>query len=220
MIQDPEYIIGIDESGTGAYAGPFTVCAFMAHASHAGWIRQLGARDSKTCSKARREYLAEQLAASAVIADIVVVPHSYLDQRVAWREAVKKAVRHCLGAIEHDPSNVLVQIDGTLDAPLWDWMSKSWKLGAEFIPRGDAKIPAISAASIYAKTTRSTLMRDAHQAYPVYGWDKNDGYGTEDHRAAIAKHGICPLHRRIRPLLPYFEHAVCHHARGAPRDAE
>jgi ribonuclease HII len=64
------------------------------------------------------------------------------------------------------------------------------------IVKGDALIPAISAASILAKTARDAAMLDLHRQYPNYGFDRHKGYPTPDHLAALARHGVSPCHRR------------------------
>ena len=66
---------------------------------------------------------------------------------------------------------------------------------------GDAKMMSIAAASVLAKTHRDELMRQLAQQYPQYGWERNKGYPTREHRAAIAKHGVTPLHRTTFQLL-------------------
>ena len=68
--------------------------------------------------------------------------------------------------------------------------------------KGDATCISIAAASILAKEERDGLMRDLHVSYPVYGWDRNVGYGTAGHRSAIATHGLTTFHRRSWNLLP------------------
>ena len=67
---------------------------------------------------------------------------------------------------------------------------------------GDGQYAHIAAASILAKTTRDTYMMELHHQYPQYGWDKNKGYGTAAHRAAIAPHGLCEHHRKSFKILP------------------
>lgn len=71
-----------------------------------------------------------------------------------------------------------------------------WRWPARAIVGGDAIEPCISAASILAKEYRDRLMRDAAQAHPHYGWERNKGYGTPDHLSALRQHGATPLHRR------------------------
>ena len=71
-----------------------------------------------------------------------------------------------------------------------------WRWPARAIVGGDAKEPAISAASIIAKQYRDGLMRDLATAHPHYGWERNAGYGTAEHLAALRRHGPTPHHRR------------------------
>lgn len=206
----PEFVIGVDESGTGAFAGPFTVCAFMSHVADTAWIKEAGARDSKQLSAAKRRALCEALAPCAVIADIAVVPGDYDDQAVAYTAALVTVVGHCASVVG-DKRKILVQVDGARRASMERVLKKRLGLPCEFVPKGDQLIPQISAASIFAKTVRSAVMAELHVQFPMYGWAGNDGYGTEEHRAAIAQHGICALHRKIRPLLRYFADGEVRH---------
>lgn len=199
----PEYVIGVDESGTGAFAGPFTVCAFMSHVADTAWITEAGARDSKTLSAPKRRVLCEALAPCALIADIAVVPGDYEDQAVVYTAALLTVVGHCASIVD-DKRKILVQVDGARRMNMERAIMKRLGLRCEFVPKGDQLIPQISAASIFAKTVRTAVMAELHLQFPMYGWAGNDGYGTQEHRAAIELHGICALHRKIRPLLPYF----------------
>jgi ribonuclease HII len=206
----PQYIIGVDESGTGAWAGPFTVCAYMSRVEDTDYIKQIGAQDSKTLTHARRKKLCDDLAHACCIAEIIEVPGDYVEQKKAWREGVAKAVKHCLKYVDYDVLKVAVKIDGAEDFVLSGYFDRIWDLRPTFLEKGDSLIPQISAASIFAKTRRSELMAEAHERFPMYGWCSaagkgNDGYGVPAHLAAIQKHGVCELHRRVRPLLPYFE---------------
>jgi ribonuclease HII len=70
------------------------------------------------------------------------------------------------------------------------------------IVKGDGKYASIAAASILAKTHRDAYLDTLHKAYPVYGWNKNKGYGTAVHRAAIEVHGLCEYHRKSFAILP------------------
>lgn len=207
--REPKWVVGVDESGTGAYAGPFTVCAYMTRFEDTGLVASEGARDSKKLTHEQRLRIADKLAACAKIGEIVIVPHTYTDQRKVWREAIAKAVAYCLSVVPH-VQEVSVEIDGAADDILAGYFQRTWGTSPYFVKGGDALIPQISAASIYAKIKRTELMAAAHERFPMYGWCNesghgNDGYGTPEHIAAIAKHGICELHRRIRPLIPYFE---------------
>lgn len=215
----PEYVIGVDESGTGALAGPFTVCAFMSRTDNSDEIRKVGARDSKQLTHKKRLALLDELGPLAVLGKTVVVPNTYVDQKKAWREAIASAVKHCLSVLNYETLNVVVKIDGASDFVLEGYFDRTWELRPEFHVKGDQTVPQISAASIFAKCYRTQLMSDAHRLFPVYGWCNesgkgNDGYGTAEHLAAIQKHGICELHRRVRPLLPYFDGEAGHRPAG------
>ncbi|MDR2970793.1 MAG: ribonuclease HII, partial [Bacteroidales bacterium] len=76
------------------------------------------------------------------------------------------------------------------------------KIPFHCIIKGDGKLLSIAAASILAKTSRDDFMEQLHQSFPHYGWNKNKGYPTEEHRTAIAKYGISPWHRKSFQLLP------------------
>ena len=84
-------------------------------------------------------------------------------------------------------------------------LSANRTIRSRAIVRGDSKIPAISAASILAKTARDAEMLRLHQLYPAYGLDRHKGYPTADHLAALERHGVCEIHRRsyapVRRLL-------------------
>jgi ribonuclease HII len=70
------------------------------------------------------------------------------------------------------------------------------------IVKGDGKYASIAAASILAKTYRDEYMQKLHAEFPVYGWNRNKGYGTADHRNAILEHGLCSYHRKSYNILP------------------
>lgn len=214
-----DYTIGVDESGTGALAGPFTVCAFMSHSDHVPALRAIGAKDSKVLTERRRYILRDKLAEVVELANIAEVAGDYLDQREAWRHGIIEAVEHCLRFLGDRTCSVSVQIDGAVDAQLARYFSRKWKLELDFVVHGDQKVVEISAASIFAKCRRTELMRELHEQYPMYGWANNDGYGTAAHLQAVEEHGICVLHRRVRPLLRFFKDHAENKARRS-REAE
>ncbi len=203
------WLIGVDESGTGAFAGPFTVCAFLCRSSDSPYLYEVGARDSKQLTHARRVMLCSELAAACAHGSIIEVAHDYTDQRKVWREGVAQAVKACLEYLAWDTTSVEVIIDGSVDQALAGYFARIWSIEAKFLPSADKLVPAVSAASIFAKTRRTEIMEELHAQFPMYGWSRgngagNAGYGTDDHLEAIAIHGVCALHRRVRPLIPYF----------------
>jgi ribonuclease HII len=97
-------------------------------------------------------------------------------------------LRHVLGREPH-----AILIDGNMTPA---GRAEGWRWDARAIVGGDALEPCISAASIVAKEWRDRIMLEAAITYPQYGWDRNKGYGTKDHMAALRESGPCPLHRR------------------------
>jgi ribonuclease HII len=208
--QPPRFVIGVDESGIGAIAGPFTVAAFMSTYEDGAHVLRVGARDSKKLSHRKRTLVADRLLDYARAVGMEQAGPLYPSQREAWRQAIARAVVRCLYISGVAASDVELYIDGLHDARLSGYLEHQWKLRPVFLVRGEDKSPQVAAASIFAKTWRSELMHEAYQTYPEYGWSDesghgNDGYGTEDHFAAIRRFGVCSLHRRVKPLIPYFQ---------------
>lgn len=197
-------IIGVDESGTGAWAGPFTVCAYAVPERYAFEVALAGAKDSKVLSDARRRLVCEGLAVvRGLRVDIQAVPvEKTMPQRRAWREAVAQAVIRVISLC--GTQNIELLIDGKEDLALSGYFDRQWRIRPKYVVHGDAKEPTIGAASILAKTERNDQMLELAKQYPLYGFDENYGYGTEPHLEAIAVHGICPAHRKINALAHYF----------------
>ncbi|TAK05189.1 ribonuclease HII [Patescibacteria group bacterium] len=182
-------IVGVDEAGAGAWAGPIVAAA----ASVPLDSRLGGIRDSKLLTAASREELLAGFAARGIrvaTAEASVEEITRLGLRPANLLALKRAVE----AFGEMPDAVLVdwyRIPG-LAAP------------QEAYVRGDRRVKSIAAASIAAKVTRDRLMAEADLQYPGYGFGVHKGYGTAAHRAALAVRGACLLHRMtFAPLTPY-----------------
>ncbi len=204
-----EYVIGCDESGTGAWAGPFTVCAFMSTYNDTAHLIRVGARDSKKLTHVKRELVAEKLVLYGARVAIEKAGPTYTYQRDAWRAAVAQALATCLKQLP-PRTTADVFIDGMADQRLIAYLQRNWRVDPVFLVQGEDRCPQIAAASIFAKLHRSELMNKLHQQHPQYGWSGesghgNDGYGTEDHLLAIKAYGVTALHRRVKPLLPFFE---------------
>lgn len=192
-MEPPERVIGIDEVGLGAWAGPLVVCAFSAPDEL--W-KVPGLNDSKKLSKARREQLAKTLMRDyrGFFALIEVSSKDIDEQGIAamlpW--AMKTAL------------NNLILATGIPDRVIIDGEDKHI-LGAEFYPRADGQFQAVMAASVIAKVYRDDKMTMFAKKYPEYGFEKHAGYGTAAHRAAMVRVGLCPLHRRsYRPMKGGF----------------
>ena len=194
-------IIGVDEAGRGPLAGPVVAAACVLGANPPS-----GLDDSKKLSAGRRAVLEPKIQASCQWA-LGVVEADQIDRInifAATMLAMTRAVAALVEALGCEPDQVL--IDGN-KTPLG--RVPEWRWNARAIVGGDALEPCISAASILAKEHRDRLMRGYAVVHPHYGWDRNMGYGTPEHLAALREHGASPLHRRsfapvrlVVPILP------------------
>lgn len=187
MACPPTLIVGIDEAGRGPLAGPVVAAAVVL-----GPDAPAGLDDSKRLTARRRAVLDPAIRATCRWG-LGVVDAAEIDATnilAATMEAMTRALEALIGA---DDSPLLALIDGNLTP---HGRIGRWRWPARAIIGGDASEPTISAASILAKQHRDALMLAAHADWPHYGWDRNAGYGTREHMAALAQHGACPLHRR------------------------
>ena len=179
-------IAGVDEAGRGPLAGPVMAAAVILDDRHA--IK--GLADSKKLSARRREALFDEIRAKALCCSIAQASVEEIDE-LNILQATLLAMRRAVMGLRLPPKLVLV--DGNRLPVL--------EMRAEAIVKGDAKVPAISAASILAKVSRDRWCLEYHQQFPQYGFDQHKGYGTADHLAALRLHGPCPQHRRtFRPV--------------------
>ncbi len=178
----PYLTAGVDEAGRGPLAGP--VCAAAVILDPARPIE--GLDDSKKLCAARREALAPLIRERALAFGIGWASVEEIDE-VNILNATFLAMERALEGLLVRPEFIV--IDGNR-AP------KGLKVPFETIVKGDALVPAISAASILAKTARDALMHDLDAQYPGYGFGRHAGYGTKAHLEAIARLGVSPIHRR------------------------
>lgn len=184
------YACGVDEAGRGPLAGPvYAAAVILDPASHIA-----GLADSKALSATRREELAGEIRRRALAWSIASASVAEIDA-INILQASLLAMRRAVEQLRIAPGEVLV--DGS-HCPVIGYPVRA-------VIRGDSKIPAISAASILAKTARDAEMLRLHQIYPYYGLDRHKGYPTAVHLAALQQHGVCEIHRRsyapIRRLL-------------------
>ena len=177
------FIAGVDEVGRGPLAGP-VVCAAVIMPLEEDKIIA-GVDDSKKLSVKKREMLAEKIKQTALWYTIALVDEKRIDE-INILEATKEGMKKALLELEQAPDFVLPDGNMTLDIP---FKQKS-------IVSGDALSYSIGAASILAKVYRDNLMDEYAKTYPVYAFEKNKGYGTAVHIAAIKEYGLCPIHRR------------------------
>ena len=196
----PRLIIGVDEAGRGPLAGPVVAAAVVL-----GMDAPDGIDDSKKLSAKRRAFLEPAIKASCHWA-LGVVEADEIDRInifAATMLAMTLAVRSLCEQLGAAPDEVLIDGNKTPHGrqPAWVWPARA-------IIGGDALEPCISAASIIAKEHRDQLMRSLAQQHPHYGWERNAGYGTPQHLAALRKYGPTPLHRRSFAPVARSEFAV------------
>ena len=173
-------VAGVDEAGRGPWAGPVVAAAVILDPKRL----PAGIDDSKVLDEDTRAHLYNRIMKTSVvgvgIADVTRIDRDNILAATMW--AMTEAVRQLHTAPR------LVLIDGNR-APHLEIVTRT-------IVKGDAKCLSIAAASIIAKVTRDRLMMQLAREYPGYGFDRHKGYGTPEHQAAIAKLGVCSLHRR------------------------
>ncbi len=179
-------VCGIDEVGRGPLAGPVvTACAFIPAEKlcHPVWK---DVTDSKKLSPQKRDYLFDIIKSQCVyaVAEASAEEIDALNIHHATLLAMKRSYHGVHEAIQV----TLALIDGKFAPPL--------PCKTQTVVKGDATSLSIAAASIIAKVTRDRMMAQLHEEYPHYGWLTNVGYGTEEHMAGIAAHGITPHHRK------------------------
>jgi ribonuclease HII len=173
-------VCGVDEAGRGPLAGPvYAAAVILDPAWHIA-----GLADSKVLSASRRLELAEQIRLHALAWAIASASVAEIDA-INILQASLLAMRRAVEQLSIAPSEVLV--DGN-QCPILEYPVRA-------IVKGDSKIPAISAASILAKTARDAEMLRLHQLYPHYGLDRHKGYPTAVHLAALERHGVSEIHR-------------------------
>jgi len=173
---------GCDEAGRGCLAGPVFAAAVILPADFSDPLLN----DSKQLVRRVRELLRQRIEAEAVAFGIGIVDEKEID-RINILNASFQAMHLALEKLEKTPEKLLV--DGNRFRPYKG-------LPYHCIIRGDGTYASIAAASILAKTHRDQYMETLHQAYPMYGWDRNKGYPTREHRLAIRRFGLTDHHRR------------------------
>jgi len=180
-------IAGIDEAGRGPLAGPVVAAAVILDPAR----RVKGLRDSKVMTPEQREIVAADIRVKAIAWAVASSDVGEIDTLNILR-ATLLAMRRAVEALAVRPAEALIDGDHCPELTC----------RAYAIVKGDRDVPAISAASIIAKTTRDALLHDLDREYPMYGFARHKGYGTPEHLAALDRHGPCPHHRRsFAPVL-------------------
>lgn len=189
-----ERVAGVDEAGRGPLAGPVVAAAVIMPKG----LSIIGVNDSKKLSPKQREALFHKIYECALSVGVGIVSHEVID-RINIYQASILAMRKAVEKLSIEPSIVLA--DGN------SFKHETWRY--QNIVDGDAKSATIAAASVVAKVTRDGLMREYHEQFPLYGFDRHKGYGTKYHVEALRQYGMCPIHRRSfhihRPAEPREE---------------
>jgi ribonuclease HII len=174
-------VAGVDEVGRGPLAGPVVAAAVILDDQR----RIRGLRDSKQLTALQRERLDGQIRAGALCLAIGQASVEEID-RLNILQATLLAMRRAVEGLRLTPACVLV--DGNQLPRL--------RVPCEAVIGGDARVAAISAASIVAKVFRDALLVQLHERHPRYGFADHKGYATAEHLAALRAHGACVEHRR------------------------
>lgn len=176
-----EVVVGVDEVGRGAWAGPLTIGAVVLPRDR----RVNGVRDSKQLTEARREQLFDRVAQWCVAWSVGHATHEECD-RLGMSDAQRLAARRAIDGLGVVPDRVL--IDGR-----WDFIGGG---RTRTIVKGDATCLSIAAASVLAKVTRDRMMRADAESYPAFDFDRNKGYPCPRHQLALKGYGPTAIHRR------------------------
>jgi ribonuclease HII len=200
----PGLLAGVDEAGRGPLAGPVVAAAVILDDRRP--IR--GLADSKTLTALQRERLHDQILARALCCSVAQATVEEIDTHNIL-QATMIAMRRAVEGLRLKPAKVLV--DGNR-LPTLDVL-------AEAIVKGDARVKAISAASILAKVHRDRLCEELHLEFPHYGFAGHKGYGTPEHLEALKRHGACVHHRRsFSPVAAALARAAAIASAPAPMD--
>jgi ribonuclease HII len=179
------WLCGVDEAGRGPLVGAVVAGAVVLDPENP----IAGLKDSKKLTPAKRELLFEQIQLKAKAWGVGQASPGEIDQiniLQATMLAMRRAVEDLATRLGAWPDKALIDGNRCPELPI----------AAEAIVKGDAKEPAISAASILAKVTRDRQMMILHEQYPQYGFNQHMGYPTEVHLAALQEFGACSEHRR------------------------
>ena len=185
---------GLDEVGRGALAGPLVAAAVITPDDIAERLGPLARflRDSKIVPPARRREIAIALRQHVLAYEIVAIPTEQINARgIGW--ANREAFRLLITLIAAREAVDEYVLDGKVRIPCPAGVSATIRC----LPKADALVPAVSAASLLAKVYRDDLMRTLATQHPHYNWERNAGYGSSTHLVALREHGPCVEHRTL-----------------------
>jgi len=175
-------VAGIDEAGRGACAGPLVVAAVVLDPARIRRIR--GLADSKLLTAAAREEAYAEVLRWAIDWHVVVIGSDQIDT-TGLHVCNVAGMRRAFAGLRCQPGYVLT--DG--------FPVRGLPVPALAVWKGDRVTASVAAASVVAKVSRDRMMRDLHERYPLYGFDRHKGYNTDEHVRALTEHGPCPVHR-------------------------
>lgn len=189
------YLIGIDEAGRGALAGPVCVGAVLMPIDFEwqevfGLITKKGMpklRDSKQLSAQQRETLYEYIVEHGRLRHAAALVSAEVIDAIGIVNATHEAAAIAINSLRASAAHARVMLDAGLKVP-GEWQQEAFV-------RGDETVPVISLASMIAKVTRDRFMENLGSQYRAYKFDAHKGYGTAEHRRLIKKEGFSDLHR-------------------------
>jgi len=189
--QEEKTEAGCDEAGRGCFAGPVFAAAVILSRDFSHPVLN----DSKQVKEEERYELREVIEREAICFAVASVDHEEIDSINILRASFK-AMHLAIQQLKQKPG--LLLIDGNR-------FTRYKRTPHLCIIKGDGIYASIAAASVLAKTYRDEYMENLHEKYQMYFWNKNKGYGTREHRAAIDVHGLCRYHRKSFNIWPDFE---------------
>lgn len=186
----PQNTAGVDEAGRGCLAGPVVAAAVILPVG----FDLPGLDDSKKLSARQRDELAPRIKAMALAWSLGCSWPREIE-RCNILQATFHAMSRAVKTLRVPPAHLLIDGNKTIPSPLLQHYCLPPLPSQQALVGGDALEPAISAASILAKTFRDQLMDVLHRRYPLYAFDRHKGYGTKEHMQLLLQHGPCPQHR-------------------------
>ncbi len=178
------WVAGVDEAGRGALAGPVAAGAVVLPNDPQVTARLAGVRDSKQLNPLQREAAREKILVCVAAWGIGYASAEEIDQQ-GILPATRLAACRALKALRPSPDHILLDYIFLPEV----------EIPQTALIKGDCRSLSIAAASILAKTARDAILREIDTAYPGYGFAAHKGYGTQAHRQALRRLGVCPVHR-------------------------